>query len=177
MVSQLKVNEIIKQSGSSITIGESGDTITLPSTSTLTNFPENTPCFWVAKDATQSIAGDTQVQLTYEEELLDSAGAFASSTFTPQVAGYYFIYAQARFNSNSDADQWKMELYKNGSSVNVGSTVTRTQQTAQVSGLIQLNGSSDNVKFYVYHNLSGTNIDVQDQNQYTYAFGMRVIGI
>ena len=29
MVSQIKVNEIIKQSGSSITIGESGDTISL----------------------------------------------------------------------------------------------------------------------------------------------------
>ena len=54
--------------------------------------------------------------------------------------------------------------------------VTRTQQTAQVSGLIQLNWSSDNVKFYVYHNLAGSNINVEDQNQYTYAFGMRVIG-
>ena len=168
MVSQLKVNEIIKQSGSSITIGVDGDTVSGPFT--------NTPCFWVAKNATQSIAGDTQVQLTFEEELLDSAGAFASSTFTPQVAGYYFIYAQARFNSNDDADQWKIELYKNGTSVNIGSTVTRTQQTAQVSGLIQLNGSSDNVKFYVYHNL-GSAKNVEDQNQYTYAFGMRVIGI
>ena len=29
MASQIKVNEIIKQSGSSISIGESGDTITL----------------------------------------------------------------------------------------------------------------------------------------------------
>ena len=29
MASQIKVNEIIKQSGSSITIGESGDTISL----------------------------------------------------------------------------------------------------------------------------------------------------
>ena len=168
MVSQLKVNEIVKQSGSSITIGEAGDTVSGPFT--------NTPCFWVAKNATQSIAGDTQVQLTFEEELLDSAGAFASSTFTPQVAGYYFIYAQARFNSNDDADQWKIELYKNGTSVNIGSTVTRTQQTAQVSGLIQLNGSSDNVKFYVYHNL-GSAKNVEDQNQYTYAFGTRVIGI
>ena len=35
MVSQLKVNEIIKQSGSSITIGESGDTVTIPSGATL----------------------------------------------------------------------------------------------------------------------------------------------
>ena len=45
MASQIKVNEIIKQSGSSISIGESGDTITLPSTATLTNFPANTPSF------------------------------------------------------------------------------------------------------------------------------------
>ena len=140
-------------------------------------FFQNRPAFWVAKDSTQSIAGDSNVQLTYEEELLDSAGAFASSTFTPQSAGYYFIYAQARFNANDDADQWRIELYKNGSSVNVGSMVTRTQQTAQVSGLVQFNGSSDNVKFYVYHNLSGTNINVQDQNAYTYAFGFKLIGL
>ena len=160
-----------------ITVGASGDTFKLTDGITVSGAGANTPCFWVAKDATQAIAGDTQVQLTYEEELLDSAGAFASSTFTPQVAGYYFIYAQARFNSNSDADMWNIELYKNGSSVNVGSMVTRTQQTAQVSGLIQLNGSSDNVKFYVYHNLAGSNINVEDANNYTYAFGMRVIGI
>ena len=140
-------------------------------------FFQNRPAFWVAKDSTQSIAGASNVQLTYEEELLDSAGAFASSTFTPQSAGYYFIYAQARFNANDDADQWRIELYKNGSSVNVGSMVTRTQQTAQVSGLVQFNGSSDNVKFYVYHNLSGTNINVQDQNEYTYAFGFKLIGL
>ena len=37
MVSQIKVNEIIKQSGSSITIGESGDTVTIPSGATLSN--------------------------------------------------------------------------------------------------------------------------------------------
>ena len=34
MVSQLKVNEIIKQSGSSISIGESGDTVSIPSGAT-----------------------------------------------------------------------------------------------------------------------------------------------
>ena len=35
MVSQIKVNEIIKQSGSSINIGESGDTVNIPSGATL----------------------------------------------------------------------------------------------------------------------------------------------
>ena len=109
--------------------------------------------------------------------MLDSDNAFASNTFTPQSSGYYFIYAQARFNSNSDADQWRMELFKNGSQHLVGSTVSRTQQTAQVSGLVQLNGSSDNVKFYVYHNLSGNTMTMQNQEEDTYAFGFKVIGI
>ena len=171
MTSKLKVNILADGGDNAIMTSDGSGSLTLNNAAL-----KNTPAFWVAKNATQSIAGDQLVQLTYEEELLDSAGAFASSTFTPQSAGYYFIYAQARFNSNSDADQWRIELYKNGSSVNIGSMVTRTQQTAQVSGLIQLNGSSDNVKFYVYHNLAGSNINVEDQNQYTYAFGMRVIG-
>ena len=133
---------------------------------------DNKPAFWVAKNATQSIAGDQLVQLTYEEELLDSAGAFASSTFTPQSSGYYFIYAQARFNSNSDADQWRIELYKNGSSVNIGSMVTRTQQTAQVSGLIQLNGSSDYVTLETYLDMVSQTPSVFD----AYFGGYKIIG-
>ena len=54
MVSQIKVNEIIKQSGSSISIGESGDTITLPSSATLTNFPDNSPYFVASKTSSQT---------------------------------------------------------------------------------------------------------------------------
>ena len=137
----------------------------------------NTPAFYVNKSQNQDIAGDQHVQLTWEDEVLDSDNAFASNTFTPQSSGYYFIYAQARFNSNSDADQWRMALYKNGTMTLVGSTVSRTQQTAQVSGLIQLNGSSDNVKFYVYHDLAGNTMTMQNQDEYTYAFGFKVIGI
>ena len=136
----------------------------------------NPPSFWVIKNANQSIAGDTAVQLTYETEILDSNSAFANSTFTPQKAGYYLIYAQARFNANDDADQWKMMFYKNDAELAIGSTVTRTQQTAQLTSLVHLNGSSDNIKFYVYHNLSGTTITVQNQNTYTYAQGFKVIG-
>ena len=177
MVSQLKVNEIIKQSGSSITIGESGDTITVPAGATMSGAMAMTPSFWVIKNANQTIAGDTAVQLTYETEILDSDGAFASSTFTPQKAGYYLIYAQARFNANNDADQWKMMFYKNDAELAIGSTVTRTQQTAQLTSLVQLNGSTDNIKFYVYHNLSGTDITVQNQSTYTFAQGFKLIGV
>ena len=72
MVSQLKVNEIIKQSGSSVTIGEAGDTITLPSTSTLTNFPENTPVFqaMLTSDQTLSSGSFTKIQFNKQKQML-----------------------------------------------------------------------------------------------------------
>ena len=63
MVSQIKVNEIIKQSGSSITIGESGDTVSVPSGATLnvagstSGLPDNTPVFaaYLSDNADQSV--------------------------------------------------------------------------------------------------------------------------
>ena len=69
MVSQIKVNEIIKQSGSSITIGESGDTITLPSTATLSNFPSNTPYFQATLSANQTLSDNTLAKAAFDEEL------------------------------------------------------------------------------------------------------------
>jgi hypothetical protein len=171
MSSIIKVNTFQDTNGNALFNSDGSGNVTLSASGM-----KMTPSFWVIKNASQSIAGDTAVQLTYETEILDSDGAFASSTFTPQKAGYYLIYAQARFNSNDDADQWKMMFYKNGSELAIGSTVTRTQQTAQLTSLVHLNGSSDNIKFYVYHNLAGTTINVQNQSTYTYAQGFKIIG-
>ena len=70
-----------------------------------------------------------------------------------------------------------MMFYKNDAELAIGSTVTRTQQTAQLTSLVQLNGSTDNIKFYVYHNLSGTDITVQNQSTYTFAQGFKLIGV
>ena len=136
----------------------------------------NSPTFWVTTGSDQTIAGDTTVQLNFDTETLDTNNAFDTTTyrFTPQVAGTYWIYAQARFNDNADVDQWKIEIHKNGTAVAVGSTVTRTQQTAQVGSLVQFNGSSDYISFHVYHSASGTSISVNAQAEYTYAQGFKL---
>ena len=136
----------------------------------------NSPTFWVTTGSDQTIAGDTTVQLNFDTETLDTNNAFDTTTyrFTPQVAGTYWIYAKARFNDNADVDQWKIEIHKNGTAVAVGSTVTRTQQTAQVGSLVQFNGSSDYISFHVYHSASGTSISVNAQAEYTYAQGFKL---
>ena len=97
MVSQIKVNEIIKQSGSSITIGESGDTIDLsnPSSVTLNSTMKNTPYFDVAKTSDQNISDATWTKVTFDEERIDSNSAFDLSNdkfVVPSgMAGKYFF--------------------------------------------------------------------------------------
>ena len=122
MVSQIKVNEIIKQSGSSITIGESGDTIALPSTSTLTNFPANTPAFLVYRNSTQSISSATYTKVQFNAEDVDTDSAYDITTnyrFTVPSgkAGKYFIFTTVEGSAVS-ASQFKYQnvaIYKNGS--------------------------------------------------------------
>ena len=80
-MSELKTNKLSDLGGNELLTSNGSGVISTGGLIT------NTPAFWVAKNATQTIAGDQNVQLTYEEELLDSAGAFASSTFTPQSSG------------------------------------------------------------------------------------------
>ena len=125
MVSQIKVNEIIKQSGSSITIGESGDTINLGTTGDTINLAGSaystsvagTNSFSVAGSGNQtSIADNTWTLITFDSENWDTDSCFASNKFTAPAAGKYFftanlsIYA-ATDNRNSIAGRF----YKNGS--------------------------------------------------------------
>ena len=116
MVSQIKVNEIIKQSGSSITIGESGDTVSVPSGATLnvagstSGLPDNTPAFsaYLSNDSDQSISDSTSTKIQFDAERFDTAGAFDTSNYKFTVpsgqAGKYLIILQAKFSSSQQND-------------------------------------------------------------------------
>ena len=125
MVSQLKVNEIIKQSGSSITIGESGDTINIGTTGDTINlagsaFSESvagTNSFSVTGSGTQSSISDaTWTKLTFDSENWDTDSCFASNKFTAPAAGKYFFTANASMYGDTDnGNSIAGKFYKNGS--------------------------------------------------------------
>ena len=123
MVSQLKVNEIIKQSGSSISIGESGDTLNLsnPTSVTLNSTMKNTPAFFAKLTSDQSISNDTETKAALATEILDSDGKFDTSNyrFTPGVAGNYQFMINIVGDSQATANLYAVtvKLYKNGSSI------------------------------------------------------------
>ena len=110
MVSQLKVNEIIKQSGSSITIGVDGDTVSGPFT--------NLPAFNVDKSSDQSISDGTWTKVTFTNEHLDTDSAFSDSKFTVPTGkgGTYFFSSMIRGEAtNGTAEYFSFAFYKNGS--------------------------------------------------------------
>jgi len=128
-MSTLKVDTILKRTGTgTITVGQSGDTITIPSGATLnsagTNTLEgiaNTPAFLAQKpNSAQSISQDSTTKVTFTDEIYDSDGTYdtSNSRFTPGVAGKYCISAQVGFENMSDAKYVQVYLYVNGSELN-----------------------------------------------------------
>ncbi len=179
MVSQLKVNEIIKQSGSSITIGEAGDTVSGPFT--------NTPSFFVVKTSDQSISGDaTLTKVTFDTEVFDTDSAFSDNKFTVPTnqGGKYFFSSSLRLEaSGGSMDYAQVNYYKNGTRFYMP---TQIQTSVNNMGTSQLNASvifdlsaSDFVE--VYGAISGSSTAIggaaagTEENQ-SFFMGYKLIG-
>jgi hypothetical protein len=185
MVSQIKVNEIIKQSGSSITIGESGDTVSVPSGATLnvagstSGLPDNTPMWFVRKTSDQSLADNTYVKVTWNTEDIDTDSAFASDKFTVPSgkAGKYYISTGVGFYDNSTQEHHYVLIYKNGSNVSANpSGITTTEDNTdrywQTNNMIVDLAVDDYVEVYVLCDFgSGTGT-----MNYSYFTGYKLIG-
>ena len=127
MVSQIKVNEIIKQSGSSISIGESGDTVNIPSGATIANagtatgFGDLKPSWYVRNaTTTNNISSGTYHTLVFDTEDWDTDIAFASNAWTcpSGQAGKYLFNAVLVCTGLSAGKRWDTFFCQNGSRMN-----------------------------------------------------------
>ena len=114
----LKVGTITTSSGSgTITLGQSGETITVPSGATITNSGtatgfggDNTPYFYAYRSSNVNISSDTWTVVAFNAETLDSGSGFDTSTgiFTvPSGQGgkYYLQHAVEIEASTSQVDR------------------------------------------------------------------------
>ena len=145
MVSQIKVNEIIKQSGSSITIGESGDTVTVNGTAA--GSVANGPFFRAHLSSNQSIADSTRTLILFNVKDFDATTAYDTSNgrFTPQPSGYYYISAQLKTDTATNFEGVKLYLRKNGTELVETSAYNDGYNSTFAATIIQLNGSTDYV--------------------------------
>jgi hypothetical protein len=157
-------NNIINESGNTITIGASGDTTNI--IGTLQNDGAavggtNTPAFFATLSADQSISDTTAAKVQINNEIYDTANAYDNSSnyrFTPQTAGKYIIYSGIMINGDSDNDIEVAELYLNKNSTVTAqatfdsSTNYLREVPLSLTFSVDMNGSSDYVEMYVYAN-------------------------
>ena len=77
----------------------------------------NTPAFEAYSASDQAVSSDQTTKIVFGTEAYDSDGKFASSRFTPTVAGKYYIYSSVQTRTGLNGFQYaEMFIYKNGSS-------------------------------------------------------------
>tara|TARA_R110000824_G_scaffold134624_1_gene297607 strand:+ start:555 stop:1130 length:576 start_codon:yes stop_codon:yes gene_type:complete len=191
MSSELKTNKVSPATGTALQIGDSGDTITIPSGATLTNSGtatgfggDNTPSFFARGSGTQAIADQTWTKVTLDTENWDTDSAFASDKFTvPSGEGgkYQFTYGGC-MSELDDGEYYQFVLYKNGSEWSGGNLLGKIQDRMTGTNLgTSMNGSvaitlaaTDYVELYVYHTEGGTNNLLNNQ---CYFQGWKLIGV
>jgi len=111
-----------------------------------TNQAVNGPAFSVYSNAAQTLGSSTWTKITFGAEEYDTNSNFASSTFTPTVAGYYQI--NGSLNVNSSQTQIVVSVYKNGSPYKNGANINGLLSYNNVNCQVYLNGTTDYVEIY-----------------------------
>jgi hypothetical protein len=127
------------------------NTITLPAASGTVALTSNVPAFSAYATSNQSIPATTNTKVTFDSEEYDTNSNFASSRFTPTVAGYYLMTATVRGNAGNN--ELNLGIWRNsgggtnsksGTILSAGSTATTT------TAMFYMNGTTDYLEAYLY---------------------------
>lgn len=112
------------------------------------NVAGNGPAFGAYQNSAQgAFTANTWTKVTFDTEEYDTNNNFASSRFTPGVAGYYHLDASVRVDGN--VSRVITTIYKNGSEFKRGNDVAASAVQMTASSLVYANGSTDYFEVYV----------------------------
>jgi len=191
MSSELKTNKISPATGTALQIGDSGDTITIPSGATLTNsgtatgFGDNTPVFEATMSANMSSVGtNTWAKVVFDSEVFDSDSAYDPTTnyrFTVPSGenGKYFIYSSIYLEGDPMA-RAMIAIYKNGSAYRAnhnewGNTYVVKRFHFCIHAVLDL-AVSDYLEIYFYANRSDSGNIIAEHQTYDQSVKTPVFG-
>jgi len=117
------------------------------------NVAGNGPAFMATRSSggSQSISAGVWTKLLYPDESYDTNNNYLNSTFTPTVAGYYWVrVATAQSNSGT-----QVAIYKNGA-FHSGQNYSGSDWV-QLSALVFCNGTTDTVEAWAMPGAGGMN--------------------
>ena len=178
----LFVDKLDPQSGTSLEIGSSGDTITIPSGATITNSGTATGFGFTPYGAsaypsgTQVISDTTYTKVTLATEYYDTNGEFADSRYTVGTAGNYLVSGSVGQNGEAASNVRLYALiYKNGS-VLVQSDIPSpagSEITCPIASIVVPLAQNDYIELYFRH-LKGSNLTINGVPGGTYLNVLRV---
>jgi hypothetical protein len=132
------------------------NTITLPAAAGTVMVSGNMPAFSAYASQNQSVTSATFTKVTLDVEEFDTNSNFASSRFTPTVAGYYQISGSVQISVSAlYSVRGLASIYKNGSEFKRGGyqwpNTGGSTSTYQVSSLVYFNGSTDYVELWGFN--------------------------
>lgn len=125
----------------------------VPQAALAANVAGNGPAFSAYLAGGQTIATATFTKVTFDTETFDTNNNFASSRFTPTVAGYYQVnYGVGMVMTTGALGTF---LYKSGNPIANGSYIVGSANiggaiVASNSAIVYMNGSTDYLEVYVY---------------------------
>ena len=112
------------------------------------------PAFSAYAGSTTSVSNGVETKVLFDTEEFDTNSNFASSRFTPTVAGYYQLNGCVRIDSVTSTSYVYAILYKNGAAYKYGTILVSAASTFNyqcvVSSVGYANGSTDYYELYVY---------------------------
>jgi len=124
-----------------------------------------------------AIATGTYTKVTATTEEFDAEACYdaANSKLQPSVPGYYLVSGCITFVDIGDQKICVASIYKNGAAYKSGATTCSGTQypSPSVSVVVYLNGSTDYVELYGYHN-HGSNRDIYGGTTRTYFQAVKV---
>lgn len=141
---------------SNITI-DSTSGITFPNATLQTVAAQTGPAFSAYASVTQTIAPNTTVKILFDTEEFDTNNNYASSRFTPTVAGYYQI--STNMVAVYPSGESHINVYKNGNQYKQLNNTTGAY-TYALGGtcIVYCNGSTDYIEIYAYSSTGVTNL-------------------
>ena len=175
-MSTLETNLIQPSTGTTLTLGASGDTINTPSGVTISGGLTNTPSFYVYKNAVQAIAHATETVVTWQVERFDTDSAFASNTFTVPSGkgGKYLFNAAIRWDTDTDFQGVRLTLRKNSSNFSSAWTRNEYYQTQQLTSILDLS-ATDTVDIVCRQTQGGSiNVGAADSGDISWFQGFKL---
>lgn len=139
------------------TIPSTAGNITVPAVTGTMMVSGNMPAFSYYLNTSQTgITSGTFTKILFDTQIFNATSSmFASSRFTPTVAGYYQI--NGNLNIGGTLTGSLLSIFKNGSRYTDGSFYnTVSANVLTVSGIVYCNGSTDYIELYGY--LTGTSL-------------------